>query len=248
MRHKKIRAAYKRRAREFHPDKNVNDTTSLFQAMELAYETLNDEKRRMDYDADADLEKDDDNDADDIFSATTNELMRLHVGTKFSEVYKSRIDQHIAKYVHERENCEPYERLFDKPGKPLALEEIIGSDVWNWKAVEKTSVYLPIWNPREKWNELPCLIQQLKEPIRIMCTSERYWTLFIDRYDNDKTELMKLPKLLAQTTFIDYLPNSNEVQQLKSIFDKYDYKRLSKIKIPSNLLKNVYFCIFFCVY
>jgi len=41
-----IREAYKRRALEFHPDKNANDTTRIFQAIKQSYETLYDEKRR----------------------------------------------------------------------------------------------------------------------------------------------------------------------------------------------------------
>lgn len=72
-----IREAYKRRAREFHPDKNTADTTRIFQAMKLAYETLYDEKRRMEYDVDTDFDKDDDDeDADEIFSTTRNDQMR----------------------------------------------------------------------------------------------------------------------------------------------------------------------------
>jgi curved DNA-binding protein CbpA len=45
--------------------------------MKLAYETLYDEKRRMEYDADTDFDKDDDDeDADEIFSTAKNEQMR----------------------------------------------------------------------------------------------------------------------------------------------------------------------------
>lgn len=65
-----IRDAYKRRAREFHPDKNTVDTTGIFQAMKLAYETLHDENRRMEYDADTNFDKDEDD--DEIFSTTEN--------------------------------------------------------------------------------------------------------------------------------------------------------------------------------
>ena len=78
-----IREAYKRRALEFHPDKNTQDTTQIFQAIKKAYETLYDEKRRMEYDADADtdLNKNDDDttddgDDDEIFSTADNEQMK----------------------------------------------------------------------------------------------------------------------------------------------------------------------------
>ncbi len=72
-----IREAYKRRAREFHPDKNTTDTTRIFQAMKLAYDVLYDEKQRMEYDADTDYDKDtDEDDGDEIFSTTQNSTMR----------------------------------------------------------------------------------------------------------------------------------------------------------------------------
>ena len=69
-----IRDAYKRRAREYHPDKNTTDTTRIFQAMKLAYETLSDEKRRMAYDADTDFDKD--NDDDEIFTTNSHDQPR----------------------------------------------------------------------------------------------------------------------------------------------------------------------------
>lgn len=73
-----IRDAYKRRAREFHPDKNTADTTRIFQTIKLAYETLYDEKRRMEYDADANLDRDEDDeeDGDEIFSTAKTDQMR----------------------------------------------------------------------------------------------------------------------------------------------------------------------------
>jgi curved DNA-binding protein CbpA len=74
-----IREAYKRRALEFHPDKNTNDTTHIFQAIKQAYETLCDEKRRFEYDADFDSKDnndDDDDDDDEIFSTAKNNQMR----------------------------------------------------------------------------------------------------------------------------------------------------------------------------
>jgi curved DNA-binding protein CbpA len=72
-----IREAYKRRAREFHPDKNTADTTRIFQAMKLAYETLYDEERRMEYNADTDFDRDDDDEnADEIFSTAKDDQMR----------------------------------------------------------------------------------------------------------------------------------------------------------------------------
>lgn len=83
-----IREAYKRRALEFHPDKNTQDTTQIFQAIKKAYETLYDEKRRMEYDADADTDVNkndnvddnttaaDDGDDDEIFSTADNEQMK----------------------------------------------------------------------------------------------------------------------------------------------------------------------------
>ena len=58
-----IREAYKRRAKEFHPDKNTHDTTRIFQAIKSAYDTLYDEKTRMEYEADVDFN--DDNEEDD---------------------------------------------------------------------------------------------------------------------------------------------------------------------------------------
>jgi curved DNA-binding protein CbpA len=61
-----IRAAYKRRACEFHPDKNTVDTTRIFQAVKLAYNVLCNETQRTEYDEDVDVDKDDD--GDEIFS------------------------------------------------------------------------------------------------------------------------------------------------------------------------------------
>ncbi|CAF4077500.1 unnamed protein product [Rotaria sordida] len=255
-----IRKAYFRRAREFHPDKNKNtSTTKLFQSMKSAYETLYDDKRRAEYDTDADFDQTDDNEDDDeIFSASKNTQMRLIMGEKISDSYRARIDRYVAEYetlsfrnnfnekfieiitkmdndnntkidaidtygscnvcrqsylnrhLHERENCEPYENLFSNTMKPITLEETIDIDLWNWKAVEKTSVYFPIWNAQKEWGESLSLIEQLKDPVEIICKPERYWTLFIDKYQQNQLELMKLPKVLSQIAIIDYLPVMDE--------------------------------------
>jgi curved DNA-binding protein CbpA len=69
-----IRAAYKLKAREFHPDKNTADTTRIFHAVKLAYEVLHDETNRMEYDEDFDVDKDDD--VDKIFSTIKDGQMR----------------------------------------------------------------------------------------------------------------------------------------------------------------------------
>ncbi|CAF1186028.1 unnamed protein product [Didymodactylos carnosus] len=128
-----------------------------------------------------------------------------------------------SKHLHERENYEPYGRLFSESSiESLSLEQVTGSDVWNLKAVDKTSVYLPMWNACKKWNDLSHSIQQLKEPIQIIQESKRYWTLFIDKYEKDKVELTKLSQQLAGTTPVTYLQDMDEILQLKSIFDKYD--------------------------
>ncbi len=75
-----IHEAYKRRSLELHPNKNIVDTTRVFQAMKLNYETLYDEKRRMKYDMNIDFDKSDDNyddeNNDQIFFATENDQMR----------------------------------------------------------------------------------------------------------------------------------------------------------------------------
>jgi hypothetical protein len=112
--------------------------------------------------------------------------------------------------------------MFDEVVTSLSFEQIIGSDIWNWKAIERTSVYLPIWNASEKWNQLSSFISQLKEPVRITSRSERYWTFLIDQYEQNKLELIKLPTLFAKTTFVNYLPDWDEIRNLKAIFDKYD--------------------------
>ncbi|CAF1165611.1 unnamed protein product [Rotaria sp. Silwood1] len=117
---------------------------------------------------------------------------------------------YLNRHLHERENCELYENLFSNTMKPITLEETIDIDLWNWKAVEKTSVYFPIWNTQKEWGESLSLIEQLKDPVQIICKPERYWTLFIDKYQQDQLELMKLPKLLSQIAIIDYLPVMDE--------------------------------------
>ena len=125
-------------------------------------------------------------------------------------------------HAHKRENCAPYEEMFDHIVMSLSFEQIIGSDIWNWKAIERTSVYLPIWNARETWNQLSPFTSQLKEPVRIISKAEQYWTFLIDQYEQNKLELMKLPTLFTKTTVVNYLPDVNEIQNLKAIFDKYD--------------------------
>ncbi|CAF1137434.1 unnamed protein product [Rotaria sordida] len=117
---------------------------------------------------------------------------------------------YLNRHLHERENCEPYENLFSNTMKPITLEETIDIDLWNWKAVEKTSVYFPIWNAQKEWGESLSLIEQLKDPVEIICKPERYWTLFIDKYQQNQLELMKLPKVLSQIAIIDYLPVMDE--------------------------------------
>ncbi|CAF3797437.1 unnamed protein product [Rotaria sp. Silwood1] len=143
---------------------------------------------------------------------------------------------YLNRHLHERENCELYENLFSNTMKPITLEETIDIDLWNWKAVEKTSVYFPIWNTQKEWGESLSLIEQLKDPVQIICKPERYWTLFIDKYQQDQLELMKLPKLLSQIAIIDYLPVMDEVKELKKVFDKYDQEEERGIfsKIQNN--------------
>lgn len=51
-----IKTAYRSRAMDLHPDRNVNrDTTSEFQELQLAYEVLSNEKLRQQYDADSSI-------------------------------------------------------------------------------------------------------------------------------------------------------------------------------------------------
>ncbi len=126
------------------------------------------------------------------------------------------------KHAHERENYELYEKMFHDFVQSVSLEQIIGLDIWNWKAVEKTSIYAPIWNAHEKWNHLSKLIQQLQEPVRIVIKSEQYWTLLIDKYEQNNLELLTLPTIVAKTKIVNYLPDSDEIKNLKGIFDKYD--------------------------
>ncbi len=71
---------YKRRALEIYLNKNIVDTTRVFQAMKLTYQTLYGEKRRIKYDLNIDFDKGDDNCDDDnndeIFFPTENDQMR----------------------------------------------------------------------------------------------------------------------------------------------------------------------------
>ena len=139
-------------------------------------------------------------------------------------------------YAHEREKCEPFESIFKDHSLVPSLEQIIGSEIWNWTAVEKTSIYLPIWNAREKWNQLSYYISELKQPIEIICNPQRCWTLLIDHYEQNQTKLLELSTLLAQTKFVEYLPDVNEIQNLKIIFDKYDQEE--QRSAFSKLIKN----------
>ncbi|CAF1228750.1 unnamed protein product, partial [Didymodactylos carnosus] len=145
-----------------------------------------------------------------------------HTRTLFAELSDLRMNSYENKHVHQRQNCEPYEALFTKAKKSLSLEQVIDSDIWNWKTVEKLSSYQTIWNAHETWKKLSHLIFDLKEPVRIISNPERCWILLIDKYQHHQEELMKLPILLSKTVFINYLPNSEEIQKLKTIFDKYD--------------------------
>lgn len=124
--------------------------------------------------------------------------------------------------AHDRENCEPYEKMFNTVTSSLSFEQIIGSEVWNWKAVERTSLHLPIWNTDAKWNQLSRFISELTEPIRIICNPEQYWTSLIDTYEQNKVEIIKLPIVLSQVSVVNFLPDTDEIQTLKAIFDKYD--------------------------
>lgn len=125
-------------------------------------------------------------------------------------------------HAHEREKYEPYEKIFNDSVVSISFEEIIDSDIWNWKAVERTTAYLPIWNMQEKWKQLSYFISQLKQPVQIICKSERYWTLLIDTYEQHKQELIKLLIFLSQVTIVNYLPDEKEIQELKAIFEKHD--------------------------
>lgn len=64
-----IPEAYKRRAKEFHPNKNTRDTAPIFQAIKSVYDTLCDEKTRIEYEANVDFN--DDNEEDDEAQSTT---------------------------------------------------------------------------------------------------------------------------------------------------------------------------------
>lgn len=70
-----IHAAYRQRAREFHPDKNTVDTTRIFQAVKLAYSVLDSEARRIEYDEDIDID-DKNDDSDEILSRIKDGRMR----------------------------------------------------------------------------------------------------------------------------------------------------------------------------
>ena len=51
-----IKAAYRKRALELHPDKNLGkDTTAQFQALQQAYDLLSDQKKREQYDAECSI-------------------------------------------------------------------------------------------------------------------------------------------------------------------------------------------------
>lgn len=125
-------------------------------------------------------------------------------------------------HTHQRDNNEPYEKMFNNVLQSVSFEKILSSDIWNWQAVERTSVYLPIWNAREHWNQLIRLIDQLEEPIRIVRKQDSCWTLFIDEYEQNRSSFLQLPEVLSRTTILNYLPDENEIRQVKSIFDQYD--------------------------
>jgi hypothetical protein len=138
--------------------------------------------------------------------------------------------------VHDRDNVEPYEKMFNNINTSISFEQIIGSEIWNWKAVEKTSVYLSIWNAQDKWNQLSYFISQFQQPIEILIKPSRCWTSLINRYEQNQSELIELPRLLSQTTLISYLPDSNEIENLKTIFDQYDREEQRSIfsKLQTN--------------
>ncbi|CAF3412416.1 unnamed protein product [Rotaria sp. Silwood2] len=126
--------------------------------------------------------------------------------------------------------------MFDAQTTILSLEDVIEPNIWNWAPVQRTSVYLQIWNAHEKWSGLSSLIQSMEDPLRIIQQRKRCWTLFVDQYVSNKTELMKLPNSLAQTTIVNYLPNMTEVTNLKVVFDEYDQEE--SLGVFSKLRKN----------
>lgn len=70
-----IRESYNRRAIEIHPNKNIVDTTRVFQVMKLNYE-----KPRMKYNVNINSDKSEDNYVDDnndeLYPAIENDQMR----------------------------------------------------------------------------------------------------------------------------------------------------------------------------
>ncbi|CAF2961763.1 unnamed protein product, partial [Rotaria sp. Silwood2] len=153
------------------------------------------------------------------FTKDTEQITNLDNYVQCNVCYQSSLNNN----VHQGQNVESYEKFFND-STSIKLEQIIDQSIWNWKSVVITTKYLSLWNNSQRWNLIKPIIEQISIPIEIVrqSSNRRFWTRCIDKYECEKEKLYKLPELLSCICSINVLPNSNEVDELKQIFDKYD--------------------------
>ncbi|CAF1429829.1 unnamed protein product [Adineta ricciae] len=283
-----IRNAYKKRALEWHPDRNVNssvNTTKLFQALRRAYETLSSETGKKEYDDTTDASRDND-DEDDVTLFGASDTSTLHMGRKISDTFREQIDEYIAtyqnviivdnysdkineilqkfqntmksnievdryiycntchqtsldKYRHHKQNVQSYATFFANT-KSILLEEVIDPSIWHWQSIKTTTMYLSLWNDYQQWNSVKQMIEKIEQPVEIIRQSlkNQYWSRYIEKYQNEKQILSALPEKLSYISPVNVLPDSNDTEQLKSIFDEYNRDEepdvFTKFKLTSN--------------
>ena len=182
----------------------------------------------------------------DNFTVRFYEILKTFRST-FDEIYD--VDNYVQckvchqtsldERVHRRQNVEPYEDLF-KDSTLITFEQIIDPSIWDWKSVRVTSIYLAIWNSNQQWNQMKQMCEYVRRPVEILQQSfgQRYWSAYVDRYNNEKQTLSVLPEILSHIKFIDFVPDSKEILELKHIFDRYDQNEdmglLTKLKIEND--------------